>query len=288
MSDADNDDQDQEAADKYTFETVIIIKNPQLKPNVNIQPRFIKTVEYTTFTEIDYYQSIGIAAILRHRCPIPPMERDSDRARHHMRAFCAQLRKWRDAAFRKLVISKRGKKKQCHGIVKPHDRELKAIALQINLVHACMPAEVGVTPSCVVKCLCDDERKNRNSELWIELTHPVCQYISKVVAHNFENQLGEGDAQDVPNGGDDAAEQDGSNDEAGDASPAASPNASPHASPDADVAPIASVEDTVEDDNGVAPGTPATSSSDAAGSSMKAAPKSKITEYFSNETPRLS
>ena len=59
-----------------------------------------------------------------------------------------------------------------------------------------MPAVDDATGPCSIVCLCSDDRKNRNNELWVKLTPEVCAYLSAHVAAIDDAEVAERDSVD--------------------------------------------------------------------------------------------
>lgn len=183
---ASSSDSDGNAQDKFVFQEAISVKNKSLRMRVTVQPHFRKTIGGKTFTKLDFYRSRGIANLMCCRTRASMKQMRNGYGRRHMRKLCNALRKLRDEAFRSIVVGKSATKVKFGGAVKPLNRELQAIALQVDYVPVQAPAVPNVTDACVLTCMCGADRHNRHSELWVELTEHACHYISKVVGHYDE------------------------------------------------------------------------------------------------------
>jgi len=186
LSDVEADNRD----DVFAFEETVVITNKSLGLRATIPPQFRKVVTEITFTKLDYWQSRGIYSILT--CKLPKQKShskaDGDAQKSTINgkiiSVCTKLRKARDDAFRKSVMAKCTKPgMKFSGAVKPRNKQLNIIAIQHHdTITVDMPAVDDATGPCSILCVCNDDRKNRYSELWVELTPAVCAYLSASVA----------------------------------------------------------------------------------------------------------
>ena len=183
---ASSSDSDGNAQDKFVFQEAISVKNKSLRMRVTVQPHFRKLIGGKTFTKLAFYRSRGIANLMCCRTRASMKQMRNGYGRRHMRKLCNALRKLRDEAFRSIVVGKSATKVKFGGAVKPENRELQAIALQVDYVPVQALAVPNVTDACVLTCMCGADRHNRHSHRWVELTEHACHYISKVVGHYDE------------------------------------------------------------------------------------------------------
>ena len=202
MGDASDDDSD--CRDVFEFEETVVITNKALKLRATIPPSYRKVVDGVTFTKLDVWQSRGVFSILSCKAKGKPSHAKSGVAvrrsscKQKIVATCAALRKARDEAFRTSVEAKCPRAGvRFVGAVKPRSKELHVVALQHqDWVIVSMPAVDDATGPCSIVCLCNDDRKNRNSELWVKLTPDVCAYLSAHVAAVDDAEVAERDPVD--------------------------------------------------------------------------------------------
>ena len=178
MADSDSES----ARDQFIFTESLTIVQEKLKMKTTINSSLLQRVDGTLYTNLNFYQSYAIAALLGSRMTHKGRTRQGC---IEMKQFCDNLRRVRDQTFREVVMSKSTASRHYHGVVMPRHKDLRVIALQLEHVHVTMPAVTDVAGPCTINVLCSDERKNRHSAVWVELTASTCDYMSKVIA-SFE------------------------------------------------------------------------------------------------------
>ena len=199
MSDSDPESN----SNTFVFNESLTISNKELEVKTTISASFIQRVGGTLFTNLDFYRSPAIATLLGSRMS----HRGRQRSGHHeMRRFCKALRQWRDRTFRNHVISKcdtKGVKWHNSNALKPKNRRLQAIAMQVDHVDVNAPSYPDVTGPCAIRVLASECRSNRHSPLWVQLTAKTCDYITKVIA-SYQRAS---DADEAPSEDDSDAEE---------------------------------------------------------------------------------
>ena len=145
-----------------------------------------KKLNGKTFIQLDFYQCRGIANIMMSRTGLSKKEISRRATNTPMAKFCKALRHRRDAVFKNTVLGKAEKKDNSRWTVKPKkNREMRAIASQLDIIQVEMPHVPSIAEPCTITCLCSDERANRHSKLWVENMESMWRYIAKVVAHEY-------------------------------------------------------------------------------------------------------
>lgn len=193
-----------EGTDSFKFKDCVQISNKQLKLRAMIQPKFRKSINGQVFTKLDFYQSRGIRSLLACKLSATSKQIRGGHGKGKINKFCKSLRKMRDKSFREQVVLASGQRLKFQGTTMPRNRHLKTLAIARQSVTFSMPVVPGVADECVFSCAIPDNRVNGNSELWIELTGPVCEYMSKVIA-SYDDEV---DADNEDNDADGDAEGD--------------------------------------------------------------------------------
>ena len=176
--------------DVFEVGMAIKVTNQSLNLHCTIHPAFIKVEDDRRFVLLDFYQSRGIYQILVSRLPPQPH-------RHYFRLLAkvvAELKKARDLAFRKSVLGQSGKviKHMTSGpnSIKPRSNDLLTIATELTGVFSfTVPPSVDEFDGFCLDCyLSSLDRRNGNSELWVDDQASTWNYLTKLVKHTHSIQ----------------------------------------------------------------------------------------------------
>ena len=163
------------------------IDNPSLNVSAVIHPAFLKEIDdATTVVNLRFWNARGVEALMV--CRLPP------NVPRHYKALLTKvvnkLKTARDDAWRQLLQFKAAGKKVSFNRgsgIKPRRKEQHVLALeQAGVVDCEVPMFSEEFDGFRLSCLCDVERNNRNSEIWVVSSSATWNYISKLVLHEYE------------------------------------------------------------------------------------------------------
>jgi hypothetical protein len=180
MASAHDDNDDDIDVNMFTFEPTVEIRNTSLGVRVSVPASFRKVVDGTAFTNIDFYKGRGIWRLLT--CKVPGANWKDKGLNKKLAMVLNKLRVQRDTEFRKSVISKATQPGlKFTGSTKPRNKVLQSLQItHADTIRITLPAVNGAA-SCVANFVCNDGRKNRHNQMWVELTHEVCAYLTQSI-----------------------------------------------------------------------------------------------------------
>ena len=187
-------DSDSECGDAFKVDDAIVIRSKTNSLQATVLPKFSKTLDGIRYICLDFYQSRGIHKVLC--CRLPPLFQKNNRAdcTRFMSELCSDIRKNRDHTFKKLLRKHHRKPDNDAGDHRflPRTKIGKSAALESNDVISITLPEFSLEPysdevvpdtSCRVEMVI--ERKNRYSELWLQLDGEVLQWLTKSILRKW-------------------------------------------------------------------------------------------------------
>ena len=178
-----------DVVDDSVFEVSMAMKidNPSLNVSAVIHPAFLKEIDdATTVVNLRFWNARGVEALMV--CRLPP------NVPRHYKALLTKvvnkLKTARDDAWRQLLKFQATDRKVSFNRgsgLKPKRKEQHVLALEHAGVVDCeVPIFSEEFEGFRLSCLCDMERNNRNSEIWVVSSSATWNYISKLVLHEYE------------------------------------------------------------------------------------------------------